>query len=69
MGSLPKYGETYTLTLQDAARARPAVVLSRSVAAWIYDDGEVHLPGITADAARLLADLQAAKKRENKKQR
>lgn len=62
--SLPRYTDSYTLTLRDAGQTRPPVVLVRSVAAWIFEDGDIDLPRLRADTLRLLENFEQAAHKE-----
>ena len=50
--SLPRYSDTYTLTLRSPGGAQLAQ-LSKSVSAWIYEDGDV-------DYERMCADIRVS---------
>jgi signal peptidase complex subunit 2 len=51
--SLPRYSEIYTLTLRSAGGAQLAQ-LSKSVSAWLYDDGDVDIEVFKRDVTSLL---------------
>ena len=61
--SLPRYSDQYTLSLQ--ARGAPAGSkpheLSRSVAAWIHEDGELDQAGFGREVLRLLSNCEGGR--------
>jgi signal peptidase complex subunit 2 len=61
--SLPRYSDQYTLSLQArgaSADSKPHE-LSKSVAAWIYEDGELDQSGFGAEVLRLLSQCEAGR--------
>ena len=61
--SLPRYSDQYTLSVQArgaSADSKPHE-LSRSVAAWIYEDGELDQAGFGAEVLRLVSQWEAGR--------
>ena len=58
---MPRYGDTYSLSLRgkSAHTGSKAHELSKSAAAWLFENGELDQPGLRADVLRLLRQWES----------